>query len=70
MKLNCTKVIVLMAFILLNNIAAKAQETILMMNGNLFFATVKDTAGDYIKMIDPESKKKEIIGIEKRISRR
>jgi hypothetical protein len=42
-----------------------AQEKVTMMNGNIFFVNVGDTAGDFVKMIDPESKKTEIVDIEK-----
>lgn len=42
-----------------------AQEKVTMMNGNIFFVNVGDTAGDFVKMVDPESKKTEVVDIEK-----
>ena len=36
-----------------------------MMNGNIFFVNVGDTVGDKVKMVDPESKKTEVVDIEK-----
>ena len=42
-----------------------AQEKVMMTNGNIFFVSIADTTGDVVKMQDPESKKKEIVDIEK-----
>jgi len=42
-----------------------AQEKVTMMNGNIFFVNVGDTVGDIVKMVDPESKKTEVIDIDK-----
>jgi hypothetical protein len=63
---NRLKSIVLLLFILLSNVIyLHAQEKVTMMNGNIFFVSVGDTAGDFIKMIDPETKKNELVDIEK-----
>jgi hypothetical protein len=63
---NMLKLIILfLCFLLSNTVSILAQERVTMMNGNIFFVNVGDTAGDFIKMIDPESKKDEIVDMEK-----
>jgi|JI8StandDraft_1071087.scaffolds.fasta_scaffold123649_2 hypothetical protein len=63
---NVLNLVILPAFILsLVFSNSYAQEKVTMMNGNIFFVNVGDTAGDFIKMIDPESKKNEIVDMEK-----
>jgi hypothetical protein len=51
--------------ITINSNKIKAQEKVTMMNGNIFFVAVGDTVGDVVKMIDPESKKTDVVDIEK-----
>jgi hypothetical protein len=63
---NMFKSIILFLFILISNVfVLHAQEKVTMMNGNIFFVSVGDTVGDFIKMIDPESKKNELVNMEK-----
>ncbi|HRG59654.1 MAG TPA: hypothetical protein PK323_11905 [Bacteroidia bacterium] len=57
--------IIIIVTISLNFETCYAQEKVTMMNGNIFFVNVGDTAGDFIKMVDPESKKTEVVDIEK-----
>lgn len=54
----------LLLLFLINN-PLKAQEKVTMMNGNVFYATVKDTTGERVRMTDPESNKPEDVDIEK-----
>lgn len=42
-----------------------SQEKVTMTNGNIFFVNIADTAGNTVKMQDPEAKKKEIVDIDK-----
>lgn len=46
-------------------VTVQAQEKVTMMNGNIFFVNVQDTIGESIKMIDPESKKKDVVDIDR-----
>jgi len=61
--LKSTFTLLFLLFFSLSNLIA--QEKVTMMNGNIFFVNVADTAGDFIKMNDPETKKDEIVNIEK-----
>jgi len=63
---NSLKKILLNLFLLISSSAISlAQEKVTMMNGNIFFVNVGDSVGDKVKMIDPESKKNEVVDIEK-----
>jgi len=61
--LKSTFTLLFLLFFSLSNLIA--QEKVTMMNGNIFFVNVADTAGTFIKMNDPETKKDEIVNIEK-----
>jgi hypothetical protein len=65
MKNMLKSILFVFLFIVFNQNSSSAQEKVTMMNGNIFFVNVGDTAGDFIKMIDPESKKNEIVDIDK-----
>ena len=65
MKKLPTSLFLVLCFLLLFTNGVLAQEKVTMMNGNIFFVSVGDTAGDFIKMVDPESKKNEVVNMEK-----
>jgi hypothetical protein len=63
---NLLKSLILSLYLLFSNFGfLLAQEKVTMMNGNIFFVSVGDTAGDFIKMVDPESNKNEVVDMEK-----
>ena len=61
-KKNIFPLLVLMLCIYNNG---QAQERLMMMNGNVVFASVQDTTGGVIKLIDPDSKKQEVIEMDR-----
>lgn len=65
MKNALKSILLLLGFNLFHFSVSNAQEKVTMMNGNIFFVNVGDTAGDFVKMIDPESKKNEVVDMEK-----
>ena len=63
---NSLKKILLNLFLLISSsVISLAKEKVTMINGNIFFVNVGDSVGDKVKMIDPESKKNEVVDIEK-----
>jgi hypothetical protein len=63
---NMLRTIILLVFFIISSLnTIYAQEKVTMMNGNIFFVNVGDTAGDFIKMVDPETQKTEMVNIEK-----
>lgn len=65
MKNALKSIVFILLTVLINCTITFAQEKVTMMNGNIFFVNVGDTVGDIVKMIDPESKKSELVDMDK-----
>lgn len=65
MKLNRKNIFTVVVLMLCFCSSSQAQERLLMMNGNIVFASVQDTTDGIIKLIDPDSKKKEVIEMDR-----